>query len=146
MCWAVDAVLAYSAEDAVVAPGAAMPRWGWTDCNRGLRTRAPRLRGMVFHRGIDGAEPLRARPIETRTGAYEERHAARGFRLAATLACPRCDAPVALAGRAVTFSQALECPFCRHPAPLRDFLSLATPTRPARVEVRATVRDRASRR
>jgi len=37
-CWAVDDVLAYSAEDAVVAPGAAMPRLGWTDCNRGLRT------------------------------------------------------------------------------------------------------------
>jgi hemoglobin len=29
MRWAVDEVLSYSAEDAVVAPGAAMPRWGW---------------------------------------------------------------------------------------------------------------------
>jgi hemoglobin len=29
MRWAVDDVLAYSAEDAVVAPGAAIPRWGW---------------------------------------------------------------------------------------------------------------------
>lgn len=29
MCWAVADVLSYSAEDAVVAPGAAMPRWGW---------------------------------------------------------------------------------------------------------------------
>ena len=29
MCWAVDDVLAYSAQDAVVAPGAVMPRWGW---------------------------------------------------------------------------------------------------------------------
>jgi hemoglobin len=29
MEWAVDDVLAYSAEDAVVAPGTAMPRWGW---------------------------------------------------------------------------------------------------------------------
>ena len=29
MRWAVDDVLSYSAEDAVVAPGAAMPRWGW---------------------------------------------------------------------------------------------------------------------
>ncbi len=29
MCWAVDDVLAYSAVDAVVAPGASMPRWGW---------------------------------------------------------------------------------------------------------------------
>lgn len=97
---------------------------------------------MVFHRGIDGADRLRAQPVEARTGAYEERHAARGFRLAATLACPRCDAPIALGGRAVAFSQALDCPFCRHAAPLRDFLSLATPTRPARVEVRATVRTR----
>ena len=29
MRWAVDDVLAYSPVDAVVAPGAAMPRWGW---------------------------------------------------------------------------------------------------------------------
>ena len=29
MTWAVGDVLAYSDEDAVVAPGAAMPRWGW---------------------------------------------------------------------------------------------------------------------
>ncbi len=29
MCWAVGDVLAYSPEGAVVAPGAAMPRWGW---------------------------------------------------------------------------------------------------------------------
>jgi hemoglobin len=29
MCWAVADVLVYSAPDAVVPPGAAMPRWGW---------------------------------------------------------------------------------------------------------------------
>lgn len=29
MRWAVDDVLSYSAEDAVVAPGLRMPRWGW---------------------------------------------------------------------------------------------------------------------
>jgi hypothetical protein len=29
MRWAVDEVLSYSAKDAVVTPGAAMPRWGW---------------------------------------------------------------------------------------------------------------------
>ncbi len=29
MRWAVDDVLVYSSPDAVVAPGAAMPRWGW---------------------------------------------------------------------------------------------------------------------
>jgi hemoglobin len=29
MTWAVQEVLSYPAEDDVVAPGAAMPRWGW---------------------------------------------------------------------------------------------------------------------
>jgi len=29
MRWAVNDVLSYSAQDTVVAPGAAMPRWGW---------------------------------------------------------------------------------------------------------------------
>jgi len=29
MSWAIDEVLSYSAQDAVVAPAAAMPRWGW---------------------------------------------------------------------------------------------------------------------
>jgi hemoglobin len=29
MRWAVDDVLSYSSADAVVAPGAPMPRWGW---------------------------------------------------------------------------------------------------------------------
>jgi hemoglobin len=29
MRWAIDDVLSYSAEDAAVPPGAAMPRWGW---------------------------------------------------------------------------------------------------------------------
>jgi hemoglobin len=29
MSWAVDEVLSYSAEDALVAPGAVMPRWTW---------------------------------------------------------------------------------------------------------------------
>jgi hemoglobin len=29
MRWAVDEVLSYPDKDAVVAPGAPMPRWGW---------------------------------------------------------------------------------------------------------------------
>jgi hypothetical protein len=101
---------------------------------------------VAFQRGIDGSEPTRVQPVESRAGAYEKRRAVRAFRLEATLACPRCDAPVALGDRAVKFSERLNCPFCLHPAPLRDFLSLATPTRPARVQVRATVRPRPARR
>lgn len=34
MSWAVDDVLRYSDEDAVVAPGATMPRWGWDGLQR----------------------------------------------------------------------------------------------------------------
>jgi hypothetical protein len=40
----------------------------------------------------------------------------------------------------VTPRDALACPFCAHAAAARDFLSFATPTRPARVQVWARVR------
>jgi hypothetical protein len=52
-----------------------------------------------------------------------------------TLACPECDAPVLLAG-GTTPAEPLACGYCGHGAPARDFLSLAQPTRPARVTVR----------
>jgi hypothetical protein len=66
----------------------------------------------------------------------KERRTAAETRLAAgTLACPRCDAPVALAGP-VAPADPLGCPYCAHAAPVRDFLSLAAPSRPARVAVR----------
>jgi hypothetical protein len=58
---------------------------------------------------------------------------------AATLACARCDAPIATGGRALTISERLSCPFCDHSGPVRDFLSLAAPTRPARVVVTLSV-------
>ncbi len=72
------------------------------------------------------------------TQRHEEiRRAARATRLAAgTLACARCDAPVAIGAPAVRLADQLMCPFCHHQAPVRDFLSLASPTRPARVVVR----------
>ena len=62
------------------------------------------------------------------------RHVATG-----SLACPRCDAPVHLAGPTGPAAP-LGCPFCDHAAPLRDFLSLGEPTRPARVRVRISPR------
>ena len=100
----------------------------------------------MFQRGIDGSEPLRAQPISERPGAHEDRRAARPWRLGSgTLACPRCDAPVFLGGRA-TPTDALACPFCRHAGVLRDFLSLAERSRPARVEVRLVPGARRARR
>jgi hypothetical protein len=92
---------------------------------------------VTFHRGIDGSDPFRSTPVGRLAGAQEIRRIARSSRLGTgTLACPRCDAPVALAAGHVSPADALGCPFCRHTAAVRDFLSLAAPSRPARVEVR----------
>ena len=57
-----------------------------------------------------------------------------------TLACPRCDAPVALAPGPASPADPLACPFCSHGGALRDFLSLEEPTRPTRVVVRVVPR------
>lgn len=55
-----------------------------------------------------------------------------------TLACGGCDAPIAIGDRTLSVSDELMCPFCGQRGPARDFLSLAPPTRPARVLVRMT--------
>ncbi|MEA2143652.1 MAG: hypothetical protein QOI64_2082 [Solirubrobacteraceae bacterium] len=100
---------------------------------------------MSLHSGIDGSDPARPQPIEARAGAHEYRHASRPWRLGpATLACPTCDAPISLGGRSVKLTAHVDCPFCRHTAPLRDFLSLAAPARPNRVEIRMIPRARAA--
>jgi hypothetical protein len=90
---------------------------------------------VALNRGFDGSDPFTdaaARVVDLR----EERRIARSGRLASgTLACPRCDAPVAPAGP-VTPAQPLGCPYCEHAGAVRDFLTLGEPTRPARVVVR----------
>ena len=98
---------------------------------------------MSLHRGFDASEPPRPQSAGHLAGTHEERRARRFSRLAAgTLACPDCDAPVALGGRRMTPAAPLECPFCGHLAPVRNFLSLELPTRPARVVVRVVARPR----
>ena len=77
----------------------------------------------------------------------QKRPAVRSTRLGAgTLACARCDAPIAIGPEPVSVVGQLVCPYCRHRAPVRDFLSLALPTRPARVVVRVSYRSVESRR
>jgi hypothetical protein len=72
-------------------------------------------------------------------GHEELRRSIRSTELAAgTLACSRCDAPVALGERVVTPADELTCPYCQRRGPLREFLSLTPPTRPAHVVVRVT--------
>lgn len=58
-----------------------------------------------------------------------------------TLACPRCDVPVAVGGTRLAVSSRLTCPFCGFSGRLSAFLSLAAPTRPARVIVRVVGRQ-----
>jgi hypothetical protein len=89
---------------------------------------------VSFHRHVEGPDPVRADQI------VRPANLPRVWRLGTgTLACPRCDAPVALAG-GVSPADALACPFCHHGGPVRDFLSLAAPSRPARVAVRVVRR------
>jgi hypothetical protein len=97
---------------------------------------------VALFRGIDDPDPSRTDPLTQAGTAHEElrRTARSGWLGTGTLACGRCDAPVVLAGGPVAPTDALSCPFCDHRAPVRDFLSLAAPPRPARVDVRVVPR------
>ncbi len=98
---------------------------------------------MSLHRGIDGSEPIGSEPLGRFSGVHEERRVLQSELLATgTLACPRCDAPVALSSRVASPADPLGCPFCGHAGAIRDFLSLATPSRPARVHLRVVERGR----
>jgi hypothetical protein len=94
---------------------------------------------VSFERGIDGGDPQRPQPI---AGEHELRIARTRHLGVGTLACPECDAPVALGGP-VGPAVELGCPYCHHFAPARDFLSLEAPSRPARVVVTVTQPARA---
>jgi hypothetical protein len=92
---------------------------------------------VSLHGDGSGRDSVRPDPVGRMAGAHAEHEAARSACLATgTLACPRCDAPVALTAGPAAPSAALHCPFCLHTAAVRDFLSLARPSRPARVQVR----------
>ncbi len=81
-----------------------------------------------------------------RSVTFEEHRPAHTTRVASgTLACPGCDAPVAL-GAPVAPSAAMECPYCGRFGAVREFLSLGAPTRPTRVEVHVRPLALASRR
>ena len=91
---------------------------------------------MALHREIEGPQPDPAQPVERLAGHHELRRTGTSWHLATgTLACPACDAPVALGEEVLAPSAVLGCPYCAHTGALREFLSLAAPTRPARVAV-----------
>jgi hypothetical protein len=95
---------------------------------------------VALERGSNGADPVRQGPF----AAQQELRVGRSWHLGTgTIACPRCDAPVALGAPAMGPADALGCPYCGHVAALRDFLSLEAPARPARVTLRVVERARA---
>jgi uncharacterized Zn-finger protein len=93
---------------------------------------------MGLHRGIDGSEPVRSGPVGHVD--VDPRVARVGTLGSGTVACPACDAPVAIGPVPMRPHQPLSCPYCGRRGALREFLSLAAPTRPARVEVRLCFR------
>jgi hypothetical protein len=97
---------------------------------------------VPFQRGIDGSEPVRARPMEHVD--LDLRVASVGMLGVGTLACPDCDAPVLIAGPRRPHDP-LSCGYCGRAGALREFLSLAAPSRPARVEVRVVLREQLDR-
>jgi uncharacterized paraquat-inducible protein A len=93
---------------------------------------------VSLFRGIGDPDPDE---VVARQGVQEEQRRARTNLLAVgTIACPHCDAPVALPRQRLTPLDVLSCPYCDHRAPLRDFLSLDAPSRPTRVAVRVVER------
>jgi hypothetical protein len=90
---------------------------------------------VAFSRSFDGSDRIGSESIAGGRRIQEERRSTRTTHLASgSLACPACDAPVSLSAP-VCPADSLVCPFCGHTGPTRAFLSLAAPTRPARVEV-----------
>jgi hypothetical protein len=85
-----------------------------------------------MERGFADSEPV-GRQARARAG---RRDAHVGLMGVGTLACPSCDAPVSPGPGPRSPSDPLACPVCATSGAVRDFLSLAAPSRPARVEVR----------
>lgn len=113
--------------------------WPWTTQRlRGPRvtagtSRSRTLDAVFERRSSDNTGHLRIQPIEH----LERQRSARAGRLAeGTLACPSCDSPVLPPRRISRPADELACPFCGQPGHVRDFLSLAMPTRATRVTVR----------
>jgi hypothetical protein len=99
---------------------------------------------MGLHRGIDGSEPVR--PAVDEIAHLEQRFARSTVVAVGTLACPSCDAPVALCGARISPPDPIDCPFCDHRDAAREFLSLDPPVRPTRVAVRITAQHRSASR
>jgi hypothetical protein len=109
-------------------------RFGCRCCER----LAPRLPVVSVFRGIDPGQFERGARVQP--ALEERRKATRSSVLrTGTLACRCCDAPIDPGTSPILLTELLACPFCDARGPVRDFLSLAIPTRPTRVVVRVAL-------
>jgi len=74
--------------------------------------------------------------IERLGGRHEHRRESSWQLATGTLACPGCDAPVLPSAGGMSPADPISCGFCGEAGVVNQFLSLAEPTRPARVVVR----------
>jgi len=88
---------------------------------------------VAIERAFSGLEPAGRRARDLRWDARD------GVVAIGTLACPECDAPVALGPRPASPADPVACPVCATAGALRDFLSFDAPARPARVVVRVVL-------
>ena len=79
---------------------------------------------------------LHRESIERVAGRHEHRRESSWQLATGTLACPSCDAPVLPSAGGISPADPISRGFCRETGVVSDFLSLAKPTRPARVVVR----------
>lgn len=101
----------------------------------------PRLISVSLFRGIEPSEFKRA--ARAQPAVEERRKSTRSSVLGTgTLACRRCDAPIDPGPSPLSLAEPLMCPFCAARGPVRDFLSMAVPTRPAHVVVRVMLPPR----
>ena len=87
---------------------------------------------MAFQR--DSSDPIRGERIGRLDGEHRLAHST--LLATGTLACPHCDLPVAPGPHPLAPRDRVACGYCGHAGAVRDFLSLATPARPAYVEIR----------
>src|SRR3954465_15760937 len=94
---------------------------------------------------MDGSEAGPPEPVGRPGGTEEIPVAARSTVVAGgTLGCPAGAAPTAPAGP-MSPADAISCGYCGHAGAVREFLSLASPSRPARVVVRVVAGGRGVR-
>lgn len=90
---------------------------------------------MPLHPFLD---PQRGRSEERRErlpGGEHERRASPHWRVASgVLACPACDLPLSPAGSSA-ITDRIDCPYCEHSAPVRDFLTLGAAPEAGRIDV-----------